>query len=102
MSGIDSNIAREAINSFGLDLYRLQATGEDNLLISPYSIATALAMAYAGADGETRAEMQRVLHFTNDDAALHGSFMTLGFELAPSGDPLGDRTEIKVANRLFV
>lgn len=35
--------------------------GEENLLISPLSISTALAMTANGADGETRAEMEKLL-----------------------------------------
>jgi serine protease inhibitor len=31
-------------------------------LLSPYSIQAALAMTYAYADGDTRAEMAKVLH----------------------------------------
>src|SRR5207237_3201764 len=46
-------------------------------LISPYSIQSALAMAYAGADGQTREEMARVLHYGAEDAALHTAFGAL-------------------------
>ena len=35
--------------------------GEENLLISPLSISTALAMTANGADGKTRAEMEKLL-----------------------------------------
>src|SRR5437762_3886480 len=56
-------LAAKATNEIGLDLYRQLATGDENLCISPYSIDSALAMTFAGADGETRTEMARVLHF---------------------------------------
>ena len=36
-------------------------TGEENLLISPMSVSAALAMTANGADGKTRAEMEKVL-----------------------------------------
>ncbi len=55
-----------AINSLGLDLYReqIKSSGDSSILLSPYSIATALAMTYAGADGVTKAEMEKILYFS--------------------------------------
>ena len=51
-----------AVNGFGLDLYRALATERDgNLFFSPYSIALALTMTYAGARGQTAEEMAAVL-----------------------------------------
>lgn len=59
----DAEAAAEAVNSFGLDLYRLiAAQSEDNLVVSPASIALALGMARAGAAGDTADEMDAVLH----------------------------------------
>jgi serpin B len=59
-----------ADTSFGLDLLGRAWTG-DNLIISPFSIATALGMLEAGASGETRAQMAEVLHETLTDGNLH-------------------------------
>src|SRR6202045_4408259 len=71
------DLAARATNEFGLDLHRQLATGDENLCLSPYSIQSALAMTFAGADGETRTEMARVLHFPNDGDAIHASFASL-------------------------
>ncbi|HXB02300.1 MAG TPA: serpin family protein [Opitutaceae bacterium] len=79
---VDTGDVVNAINALGLDLYRAQSVGDGNLLFSPYSIQDALAMTYAGAAGDTRAEMQRVLHYPADDTALHGGFAELAKELA--------------------
>jgi serpin B len=68
-----------ATNQVGLDLYR-KVGGEAqprNLAISPYSIESALALAYAGADGETRMEMARVLGFPDNDHLLQTAFVSL-------------------------
>ncbi|MBT8227776.1 MAG: serpin family protein [Dactylosporangium sp.] len=57
--------AAEAIRAFTADLYRDLAQVADspgNLVCSPYSVATALAMTRAGARGTTAAEIDRVLH----------------------------------------
>src|SRR5579863_5443484 len=67
-------IAADAINSLGVDLMHATARPDANALISPYSIETALVMAYAGADGETRAEMKRVLHLPDEGEQAHYSF----------------------------
>lgn len=68
-----------AINALGLDLYRqhIKTAEGKGVLLSPYSIATALAMTYAGADGETKAEMQRVLRFPADQARTAEEFRLL-------------------------
>jgi serpin B len=111
-----SNSVAPAINQLGLDLLRARATASDqsNLLLSPYSIEVALAMAYSGAEGRTRDEMRRVLHLPADDAAVLDGFSGLARELADlqvfsrqraeearkdggSAEPI----EINVANRLF-
>lgn len=110
----DSRFAARATNDFGLDLYRKLATGDNNLCLSPYSIEIALAMTFAGADGQTRQEMARVLHFSKDDDSLHVSFTTLQRQLqemskksakqvSESGEEAGPKESITltVANRLF-
>ena len=53
----------EGNNKFALELYAKLRAREGNLFFSPYSISTALAMTYAGARGQTEAQMARVLHF---------------------------------------
>src|SRR5436190_12374480 len=68
-----SSAAVTAVNTFGIDLLHKIAKSDGNALISPYSIQSALAMAYAGADGTTRAEMAKVLHYPKDESELHQS-----------------------------
>jgi serpin B len=53
-----------ANNQFALDLYRQLQGTVDNVFLSPYSINKTLAMAYAGARGDTAREMAAVLHDT--------------------------------------
>lgn len=114
MAATDSGPATTATNAVGVDLYRKLATGEENLCLSPYSIENALAMTFAGADGKTRAEMTRVLHFPATDETLHTSFAALQRQLqemseksaklvAESGEFGGPKEPITltIANRLF-
>ena len=110
----DSQTATLAVNQLGLDLLPRAGASTDNVLLSPYSIQVALAMTYAGADGATKAEMSRVLHFPSDDATLHASFAALAQALADGVAQQhqrneqvrkyggqGDDIELRVANRLF-
>ena len=64
---LDVKTAVEGNTQFALDLYaQLCGKGGEggNLVFSPFSIWTALAMTRAGARGDTAAEMDKVLHFT--------------------------------------
>jgi serpin B len=54
---------------------------EANIALGPYSISQAMAMLYAGARGDTAAEMQQVLRFTVAPATFHSTFNGLDLEL---------------------
>src|SRR5688572_29006624 len=68
-----------ATNQLGLDLYRTLGAAQPhgNLVISPYSIESALALVYAGAEGETRTEMARVLGLAGEDRDVAAAFDAL-------------------------
>jgi serine protease inhibitor len=110
----ETKSAAATINALGLDLYRAAPASNNGLLLSPFSIQTALAMTYAGANGATKAEMAKVLHFPANEAGLHGSFGALAAELeaiasksmqrAATAGKYGskiDPLQLRVANRLF-
>src|SRR6476469_5494980 len=74
----DIEITAKATNQFGVDLYRQLSAADDKLCLSPYSLQSAMAMTFAGSEGETREEMANVLHFATDsDQAIHASFASL-------------------------
>jgi serpin B len=54
----------EAYNASGLALYREFAGPSGNVVLSPYSIGSAMAMARSGARGETERQMASVLKLT--------------------------------------
>lgn len=60
--------------AFAFDLYRALCGESGNLFISPSSISTALAMTYAGARGETAAQMERVLQYGEQREQMHAEY----------------------------
>ncbi len=63
--GISDVVA--ANNRFAFDLYsQLNKEEDGNIFYSPYSISSALAMTYEGAEGQTADEMQSVFHSPQD------------------------------------
>lgn len=77
----------DANTAFAFDLYQHLRTAEDgNLFYSPFSISVALAMAYAGARGETAQQMAETLGFDAvDPAELHALLCYLDQELNARG-----------------
>lgn len=102
----------ESINAVGLDLAKLEPSG--NLLLSPFSIQTALAMTSAGASAHTLEEMRKTLHLAGEEAAIHEALRNLSAEFEQlaaesaarvkrnreTGGP-SSPVEVRVANRLF-
>lgn len=53
----------EADNEFGLEIFQKirNASDDENIMISPLSISVAFAMAYNGADKDTKTEMEKAM-----------------------------------------
>lgn len=83
---------------FALDLYQRLGRRDGNIFISPVSLSTAFALAYAGARGETAEEMARVLRFPSERDEVHGQFATLLREL-PIDKP---GRKLTIANAIWV
>jgi serpin B len=84
---------------FGLDLYQqlVAAAPNDNLIYSPTSVASALAMAALGGQGETSSEMTRALH---EDGDLHALAKVYG-ERSRAWTSTRPGMTLKTANRLY-
>jgi serpin B len=80
---IDSVV--NANNQFAFDLYSRYSLNKGNIFYSPYSISSALAMAYEGARGETAKEMQAVFHFPKDRSVCRESFSRLYQQINKKG-----------------
>ena len=69
-------------NAFALDLYGARSKSEGNVFYSPHSISLALALAYAGARGDTELQMAETLHLDLPQDRLHSAFNALDISLA--------------------
>ena len=82
----------EVINNFAFNAARVLGRNQSTYFFSPYSIISAVAMAYAGASGNTAQEMQDVLGLSAD---IHAGISDLMLGLSESG-------QVSSANRLWL
>ncbi len=89
-----------ADNSFGLKLFReiLKDQNDQNVFISPLSVAMALGMTYNGADGTTRDAMQQTLELAGMNLEeINESYQSL-IALLTQLDPL---VQFQIANSIW-
>lgn len=82
--------------ALAVDLYRQVAKEPGNVVVSPTSLAAAMAVVALGAEGETRAGIDRAMHFAPGDPTA-----ALGPELAALGGTR-DGARVDIANALWV
>jgi serpin B len=104
-TGSSPTAAVEGIDAFGTDLYRGLVAKGGNLVFSPYSVEIALAMARNGAKGQTRSQMDAVIHGGSGDD-IDKSFNLLDQELSTRPGSKGDKNrngdvELAMANALW-
>lgn len=92
-------------NRFALDLFQqLRAGTDQDIVASPLSISTTLAMTYAGAGGATKQQMTQALQFNQDDALLHAGFNQLLAAMENRNLPATDKSEalnIQIVNAIW-
>ncbi|KAM7342274.1 serine protease inhibitor 42Dd-like isoform 1-T1 [Cochliomyia hominivorax] len=91
-------------NLFAADLLSVivDKRSSENVVYSPASIQTALALAYMGAEGETQEEMRKALKIGQVEnksvvAQRYGNFLKSSFGKSKEKAP-----QLKMANRLYV
>jgi len=90
----------KGLNSFAFALHRTLPSDGD-LFYSPYGIANALAMAFAGSGGKTRDEIANALGWNNSlPKEIHTMFGHLLVELAENRD--GRKSSLLLANSVWV
>ena len=97
----EMQLALKGEHAFALNLYaKLRKPGE-NLFFSPFSISAALAMTYAGARGNTAAQMATACGFDLPPERLHPAFAALIADLTSKERKIGTYYEFLVANALW-
>lgn len=85
--------------TFGIEVFQKLYEEGKNQFISPFSISSALAMTYRGANGDTEAEMARVLHYGANDAGFHAAFGKLTDTIEQAAK--ANKIDIRIANKLW-
>jgi serpin B len=85
-------------NLFTFDLYQSMKETTGNIFFSPYSIYNALAIAYAGAKGDTARQIAKVLHFDLQDSSLHSSLQALQKDIERCNS---ENTQLRLSNALW-
>lgn len=92
-------LVTEGSNQMGFDLLRrLDTNGTKNIVISPYSILTALWLVTSGARGTTSDELRSALHFKGNADDVSGSLKPVAASLSAQSEEV----TLKIANALFV
>src|ERR1044071_3677391 len=100
VQGAGNNVT-QGLNSFSTSLYERVAKGSTgNVVLSPFNVGTALAMALVGARGETAAEMAKVLGQSSVDASYHKELMETLDRIADAANSGGNK--LSSANRLWI
>lgn len=84
-------------NAFGVDLFAKIRSQPGNLALSPVSLSTALSLTWAGAKGDTAAQMKKVLHAAGSPEEA----MDVAGKLASSLRDPSRKATVRIANRLF-
>lgn len=84
---------------FAFELFKEVFKKDSNVLLSPYSISSALAMTYAGARNETEKQMSRVLHYDLNQLNTHEGFSMINSSFTSyKTDPV---IKLSIANALW-
>ncbi|MFN3351179.1 serpin family protein [Pseudorhodoplanes sp.] len=99
----DSRALAQAYNQSGHELFRKLSAEPGNVVLSPLSIGTAMAMVLTGARGETEAEMRRVLRHSLSRQAIDAANAKFLAALSAAAPDAADATaQLRIANALML
>lgn len=93
--------AVEANNAFAVNLYGTLRSEPGNLFYSPFSITQALAMTWAGARGDTEAQMASALGITLPQSEEHAALNAIDLALASRARGADPKVRLSVANAVW-
>lgn len=96
----------EGNTAFAFDLYQQVRSEEGNLFYSPYSVSQAVALVYAGANGETAQQIAETMQYTLPPDQLASGFGNINAALQNQVDSLPEEYQdaafqLTIANSLW-
>ncbi|HDZ41614.1 MAG TPA: serpin family protein [Bacteroidetes bacterium] len=92
----------DSANRFAFDLFRpiiTESKGSENIMISPFSITSALSMTLNGAAGETCEAMKKTLRLENKTLReINETYLKLMTEMVP----VDERVILEIANSVWI
>jgi len=87
-------------NAFAFDLFRktIETSEEPNVFVSPLSVSVALGMAWNGANGDTKTEMETALKMNGFSADEINAYYQYMLTVLPEADP---KTTLNIANSIW-
>ena len=94
--------AANSNNEFMMKMYNVLANDkkQDNIFFSPFSISSALAMTFAGSDGNTEVEMANALEFSANTELFHKDFSRVTNKINEIGKK--GKVKLNIANSLWL
>jgi serpin B len=92
----------DSANKFAFDLFSpilAEGKGDENIMISPFSISSALSMTLNGADGDTFEAMKKALRLDGKTLEqINDTYLKLMTEMVP----VDERVVVEIANSVWV
>ncbi|MEA4976215.1 MAG: serpin family protein [Paludibacter sp.] len=98
-AGMEKRVQQD--NAFAFDLFRqvlINNADEKNIFISPLSVSIALGMAWNGANGETKTEMETALKMSGMTEDEINEYYQIMLSALPEVDP---STKLNIANSIW-
>ena len=97
-AALEKRVAQD--NEFAFDLFKktIDDSGETNVFVSPLSVSIALGMAWNGANGETKTQMETALKMSGMSVNDINDYYKIMQTTLPTIDPT---TKLSIANSLW-
>ncbi|MDA3885362.1 MAG: serpin family protein [Candidatus Delongbacteria bacterium] len=94
--------ASDSNNEFMMNMYNELTLDKknDNIFFSPFSISSALAMTFAGSDGNTETQMANALEFSSNTDIFHKNFSIVTNRINEIGKK--GKVQLSIANSLWL
>lgn len=97
-TGMEKRVTQDHEFAFDLLKNTITSSGETNVFISPLSVSIALGMAWNGANGQTKTEMETALKMSGMSADDINGYYQIMLSTLPGIDP---STKLNIANSLW-